>query len=357
MSRVALLCRDSRGRVDAIGDATACLAATLRHEGFVADVVLRDADGTWHTGDRRWVGLLAASGDYEALVLQYNPFLYGRRGFAPWLVRDFLRLRARRRRPVLVLYVHEPAMPLIGLRKTLMGLWQRLQLRALRFAADRIFVTTEAWTAELASMHPRRRVSHLPVGSTLPDMRSARAEARASLAVDPDELVVATLSSGHESHLLEYVAAAVDRIAKRTPALLLLALGAGASEPPVNGVRVMRPGELPPGELAALVAASDLFLVPLVDGASTRRTSMMTALQHGVAVIATDGPLTDSILRGGAVAFAPVGDIGAFADTAAGLAADSARRIRLAAAGRELYRRSFDWPALARSMAPALSRE
>jgi glycosyltransferase involved in cell wall biosynthesis len=105
---------------------------------------------------------------------------------------------------------------------------------------------------------------------------------------------------------------------------------------------------LAPEDLAALVAASDLFLVPLIDGVSTRRTSAMAALQHEVAVVATVGHLTDSVLRAGALALSPVGDRDAFATTAFELAADHPRRARLALAGRALYEQAFDWPTIAR---------
>jgi glycosyltransferase involved in cell wall biosynthesis len=247
-------------------------------------------------------------------------------------------------------------MPMIGWRHTLMGLWQRLQLRALRLSADLVLVTTEAWSEQLMAMRPRRRVRHLPVGSTLPDMRSGRAAARASLGVADGRLVVATLSSGHESHLVPYVETAVASIAARSPDVLLLTLGAGARQVTVAGVEVVRPGELTPDDLARLVAASDLFLVPLIDGVSTRRTSAMAALQHEVAVVATDGHLTDSMLRDAGIPLAPVGERDAFVSLAADMATDAARRTESARAGRALYERSFDWSAIAERFVAAVEQ-
>jgi glycosyltransferase involved in cell wall biosynthesis len=142
---------------------------------------------------------------------------------------------------------------------------------------------------------------------------------------------------------------------RRVPDTLLILLGAGARPVPLDGVHTQRPGELPPAELASLVAAADLFLAPLVDGVSTRRTSVMTALQHEVAVVGTDGPLTDSVLRGDALELTPVGDVDAFASAAERLAVDPERRAQLAAAGRSLYERDFDWPVLARELAAILA--
>jgi glycosyltransferase involved in cell wall biosynthesis len=354
MTKLALLCAEPRGRVDAIYAATQCLDAALNDLGLDSHVVTRDAGGAWTTGATRWHGLVDVARDFNILILQYNPFLYGRRGFAPWLVRDLFRVRARRRHPTLVLYAHETSMPMDGWRKTLMGLWQRAQLRAVHAAADISFATVEKWTAQLAKAVPRRRAVHMPVGSTLPDMRRARDTTRASLGAT-QRLVVTTLSSGHESHLVSYVVDAVTRIADLVPGVLVLTLGAGAHAVNVRGVEVKRPGEIPAAELAALVAASDLFLAPLVDGISTRRTSMMAALQHGVAVLGTDGLLTDTMLKtSGSLLLCRTGDRHGFVESAAALAVDEPRRTMLAASGRALYARAFDWPRIACDVSEAL---
>jgi glycosyltransferase involved in cell wall biosynthesis len=350
LTRVALLCNESRDRVDAIREASYRLAAALRDEGLDAAAVLRGDDGSWHSDSEHWHDVQAVGRSHDVLVLQYNPFLYGRRGFAPWLIRDFLRLRLGRRRPVVLVYVHETAMPMVGLRKSLMGAWQRVQLRALRFEADGLLATTEAWAKDLGP-----RASQVPVGSTLPDMRRRRYAARERLGVGEETLVVATLSSGHESHLTDYVAAALAELAEHRT-LFMLALGAGARPVPVTGVECLRPGLLPADAVAELLAAADLFLAPLIDGVSARRTSVMAALQHGVPVVTTDGHLTDSFLRGsGALALSPVGDVSAFAATA-GEFADAQRRLELGSAGRALYERFFDWPIAARALVVALEK-
>lgn len=344
---LALLCVESRGRIDAIRDATVRLAGALADRGTDVAVVMRRSDSTWTSGDCEWPGLPAVASDFGIVVIAYNPFSYGRRGFAPWLIRDLGLVRLRRRRPTIVLYLHETAMPLSGWRKTLMGLWQRVQLRALLVVADVVLATTEAWTTQVANSIPHRPATHLPAASNLPDMRRRREEMRSQLGVDRHTLVVATLSNGHESHLVDYVSAAVACIGKETRDVFVLLLGAGARVVNTSGLAWVRPGQLVPDELAAHIAASDLFLAPFIDGASTRRTSLMSALQHGVAAVSTDGPLTDSILRTGAVALTSVGDVAAFAAAASRLGTQDSDRARLGTAGRVLYERFFDWPILA----------
>src|SRR6185295_3262150 len=119
----------------------------------------------------------------------------------------------------------------------------------------------------------------------LPDARAERDDVRAELGVS-GRLVVATLSSGHPSHLTSYVASSLQRVAAGGRPATFLQLGAGADgfEGVPAEVPVIRPGRLSGDRLAAYVAASDLLLTPFADGVSTRRTSFMAGLQQEVAV-------------------------------------------------------------------------
>jgi glycosyltransferase involved in cell wall biosynthesis len=120
---------------------------------------------------------------------------------------------------------------------------------------------------------------------------------------------------------------------------------------------VRRPGWLSDEDLAAAIAAADLFLLPLADGVSTRRTTLMAALQHGLPVVATRGPLTDRELldAGDALRLVPVARTDLFAATARELAQAPAARVRLGEAGRALYERAFAWESTAARVLRALS--
>lgn len=362
-TRVLILCNESSGRVDAIRDASAQLARALSAQGAVAIVCKRPDGGCWREWPRRrrWLRRRRTGpGPWDILLLQYNPFLYGRYGFAPWLVWKLARLRLRRRRPRIALMVHEPYVPIRGWRWTLMGLWQRAQLAMLRMSSDVVFASIEAWTERLDRQSPSRPTTHLPVGSNLPDRRCQREEARRLLGAADGELVIATLSSGHPSHDLRLVEAALRALTERGRECLFLALGSGARLPLglPRGVRVERPGELPGEDLAARLAAADIFMAPLDDGISTRRTTAMAALQHGLAVVATDGPLTDRLFRGfpNAVGLVPAGHAERFAGEVVRLADQPAQRASLARAGERLYYSELDWPVTARRLLSACER-
>jgi glycosyltransferase involved in cell wall biosynthesis len=156
--------------------------------------------------------------------------------------------------------------------------------------------------------------------------------------------------AGHCVHAIEKLAAA-----GRDP----LVLNLGANAPMLPGVRdairVLRPGPLPSAELGAWLAAADLALLPFVDGASTRRTTLIAALQQGVCVLSTDGPLTDRELAvGPGPVLIPVRDEVAFADLAATLAADAPQRASSATAGLRLFEQRFDWPVIAERLLASL---
>jgi glycosyltransferase involved in cell wall biosynthesis len=292
--------------------------------------------------------LARVSGSADLLVVPYNPFMYGRWGFAPRLLADIARLRARSSRPSLALLVHEPFVPVTDAKTLLMGGWQRFQLATLLVLVDRSFASIERWTANLSRV---RRTTHLPSGSNLPDARSRRHAIRSELGIGA-RLVLASLSTGHPSHLRSYVAAALQRVTADCGPVAFLELGAGAQK--VDGIPegtiVVRAGRTPAERLAGLLAAADLMLVPFVDGVSTRRGSLMAGLQQEVAVVGTSGPLTDRVLRTAGLELVEVGNPGAFADRVALLAGDGERRKRAASTGRHLFEEAFTWDEIARRL-------
>jgi glycosyltransferase involved in cell wall biosynthesis len=279
----------------------------------------------------------------DIVLLQYSPFAFGRWGFAPLLIGQFLRSAGTR-----AVMVHEPFVPVTDIRSALMGAWQRFQLGAIVLAAHRVFLSVEGWRTRIAGR--RREAVHLPVPSNLPDARNLRGRTRLELGAAPDRLVVATLATGHSSQLTLHVRAAVEAIASESPGLLVLNLGAGAASLELgDGVEVVQPGRLSATGLSAHIAAADLCLLPFVDGASTRRGSVMAALQHGIPVISTEGHLSDPVfeqLNGAAWLLSRADDEAGFVRAALEIARDRQRGMAMGVRGRCVYEERFDWPVL-----------
>jgi glycosyltransferase involved in cell wall biosynthesis len=354
VKRVTVLAAGSDRQADGIVDYSTHLAEALEDasaEARVRTCVIGSParPGRPYARQRRRMLRQALRGE-DVVILQYNPFSWGRWGFAPWLPLELLRLRRESPRPTIVVIVHEPYVPLEA-RNLAMGAWQRLQVATMIAIADYAFASIEVWAKRLSRLSPRRPVRHLPVGSNLPDMRSARTLMRSRLGIPDTSVVLTTFGMQHPGRLRGYIEQAVNEVARSGHAVTVLNLGA---DPPVlraldPAVAVRTPGPLGSRELGSYLSAADLFLAPFIDGISTRRTTVMAALQHGLAVVGTQGPLTDSVFRRrpDAARLVLVGNPTAFADAVRHLVESPAERASLGLAARELYEECFAWPVIA----------
>ncbi len=354
---VAITYRESGRASDGILDYAGRLAGAVQDTGRLRSLlVTRAAEGGWSLGDGATVAdLPALAGHASGVLLQYNPFSYGRWGFAPWLPRDLRRLR--RDGLNVAVMVHEAFMAPTRAREWILRGWQRAQCRAILAQADVVFTSTEALRETLRALVRREDIRHLPVGSNLPDRRGRRTEMRARLGLGDGDLALVAFGTGHPSQRGSLVARAAQATGGRPT--VLLNLGAGAPVPAglPSDVRVLSPGRLPSGELATWLGAGDLFVAPFSDGVSTRRTTFMAALQHELPVVGTLGQNTDRVLAEATAAArlvaaeAPVAlerAVGALAD-------DPQARREVGLAGRRLYEARFSWPVIAGEVADALA--
>ncbi len=286
------------------------------------------------------------------VLLQYNPFAYGRSGFAPGLVRDVRRLRLSSRAPLLVM-VHEAWVDMTDAKTGVIALWQRAQLRAILRFADGVITSTEALAREIGD-----GAVHIPIGTTIPPIRISREAARDRAGLH-GKLAVALFGRGNPSRALDHAEAAIDALSMSGGAERLVILNLGADAPALRerrGVQVRNSGPLAAEDLSVQLHASDLVLLPFTDGVSTRRTTMMAALAHGTPVLGLRGHNTDSILTEAseALVLTPVGDLAAFGHAAVELTSDPPRLKAIGEAGRALYESRFDWPVIAQRVAGEL---
>lgn len=352
---LAVVAAHRQAQADGIRDYTEKLVDRLRARGDRPVRLFSRKPGPWTMRICGAGAAEAAADDVRLrraglLVLQYNPFSHGHRGFAPGLAIAMLRMRCRRSRPTIGLMVHETFVDAKNWRWLLMRIWQRLQLRALQLAADVVFCTIERWSDDLRRSWPPAAVHHLPVASNLPDRRDQRAQGRERLEVPEHGLVLCTFGLDHAGRLTGHIVDAAAAVARAGRPVVLLSLGTGRPrrELVTPGVILTVPGFLPDTQAALLLAGTDLFLAAFEDGVSTRRTTMMAALQHEIAVVGTDGHLTDELLRHATAALrlVAVGDRAGFVAAVCALAASDGDRRALAAGGRRLYDERFDWPVL-----------
>jgi len=358
MAHLAIAVGEPAQGVSGIFDYVHIMAAEIvRQASWRVTVLVRTVDGTWSSvdDDTAYTSLasaLKAAGDVDSLILQYDPFLYGRWGFAPWIIRDFFTARRNVRRAYVM--IHETYVPIIGFKSFLMGLWQRFQLKLLVIQSRGCIVSTERWAYPFLTNIPRRPFTVIPPSSNLMDMRDQRATGRSLIGAGPRTVVVGTFQSHVRHQSLVHVSRTVNALAGEGAQVLLLQLGSG--NPVVDGidasVTVVRPGYLDTDDLSVRMAAVDVFISPLFDGVSSRRGTFIAALQHGVPVVATSGPSTDSFILEAtdSVSLVHDQDPDHFAAAVCRLVSDRGRLEQIGAGGRRLFDREFDWPVLAKRL-------
>jgi glycosyltransferase involved in cell wall biosynthesis len=226
------------------------------------------------------------------------------------------------------------------------GWVQRYGLLPLIWGSHKVVLTVPDRLRRMAEVFPRWRakLAVMPVGANLaPASGVDRAAWRAGLGLGPDTLVLLHLGLAHPSKRTDDLAMSLDALeAADIPARLVMAGGGAIAHPHAIDV-----GFLSEEAAATALAAADMAVLPLSEGASARRTSLMNALAAGLPVVSTFGVNTDrALFPPEALTLVPADDPAAFASAVVELARDPEGRERLGAAGRALYEARFSWAVL-----------
>jgi glycosyltransferase involved in cell wall biosynthesis len=297
--------------LDGIGDYTYWLARALADRVDVSkpvDVYTRTGDHTAADGIRirpffdpsrqgsfRTLLPLIREDHPDWLVLQYNPFCWGVRGWCPAVPWTLRKLKATPRAPKVAVMFHETTVPRWPWRFALMYAWQRSILRCVARSADTIFVSTKRWIPELITAGAKAHMAVIPAGSNVPRSAMSKAEARMRLGIDADRLVLAVFGGAHPSRQLDWIAEAARAVHHATGKVLLLHVGPEGEliAKCVGETPFMSLGIRSAKEVSDALRAADCLLSPFSDGISTRRTSAIAALNNGVPVATTRKCWTD----------------------------------------------------------------
>lgn len=311
-------------------------------------VAVHRVAGGWHRRDLAAIDReLDATRAPRRLLVQWVPHAFGRRS----LNVDFCRWVQRRARAgdIVELMVHEPFLAFGegGLRQHAAAAVHRLMAVLLLGAARRAWVSIPAWEQALRPWAYRRDLSFcwLPVPSGIPVARDEDAVRSVKRALAGDGPVF-----GHFSTYGRDACAALTEIIpvlrSRAPGSTVLLLGRSGDRFAEllrerlgsQAARVHATGPLDPRLLSIHLQACSVLVQPYSDGATTRRTTLMAALEHGVPVATTWGRLSEAFWRESeAITVVAAGDHQRLADAALALAGDCDRAARQAAAGRRLY--------------------
>ncbi len=295
------------------------------------------------------------------LIVQYDPFSYGARyGFNPYLPLAMNLLKRRSPQIKLGIVVHESFMPVHGWKSAALSLELKTQLWSLARASDVIFTATEPWVGRLAKWFPRKTIKHLPVGSNMPCVSVSRNEARERLGISEQTTVLGLFGRLQKTRSLGHISQAIEKTRAAGLDVLILYMGhdSEAARRHLGNVPLKAEGLLTPEEISKRFAAMDVYLMPIDEGISTRRTSLMTGLQHGIATVATSGQATDALLLredGKAFLLADVSAPRVFGDHVVDLISNSARRKSLSDGASQLFSREFTWDRISQTLLETLA--
>jgi phosphatidylinositol alpha-1,6-mannosyltransferase len=183
---------------------------------------------------------------------------------------------------------------------------------------------------------------------------------RKRLAVPTDATLVAAVGRLIEVKGLHVLAEAADRILAARPNVHIAIAGYGPIQRQIEQViarssakdRVHLAGTLDRGEVAQLLAESDLFVNPGVVDSRGRAEGLgittLEAMASGLAVVGSRvGGIPETMVDGVTGFLVPPGDVGGLAEAVGRLLDDEMMRRRMGEAGRAMVRQRFAWPELA----------
>lgn len=335
-------------RFDGVRDFAAHLAAALAPAQDVASYTTAGdcAPAPATTVLSGWDALDARRAAPRVAYVHYVPQAWVRRDL-PALLSRLRRARAAGARVVFIVHEYQVD-PAASLKRAAARVLFRRMARAFAARADAL-VTTHGFVAGLARADGLDRlceIATIPAGSNLPEPEPHRPAASA------DRIVM----FGQPSGMRPSMVGAAARLAERRGARLVwVCRRAGEATAWITEHGLPRTSiDLAAGLDAAAVsrelARAAVGFAPILDGVSTRRTTVAAMLQHGLPVAGSDGRATDPVLRdSGAFALVPASDASA-ADAAAAidaLLADGARRARMAGLARALFDAHLSWPRIA----------
>lgn len=360
-------------QLDGIGDHTAHLAAELAKSATVTVLTGATApdpipgvrvDTAFSADDPRSVWNLVGrvmEDKPDWVLLQFNQFSFGKWGLNPYLPLAMRQIKRRCPQTRFAWMAHEDFVPVISWKFAVMTTWQRWQFWMLGRTADVIFFSIDPWVDRYRRWFPGKPVVHLPVGSNMPRVAITREEARARLGIAEETLVLGLFGTAHSSRLLHLVRAAMQAAYEENPNVLALYIGphSAAVCEALHGFPVLAEGPFPADEVSRRFAAMDIYLVPIIGGVSTRRTSLMTALQHGIPIVSTFGAQTDQMLlteNKEAFILSDVDRPKAFTASVLRLAGDKVLRAKTGQQGLRLYQSQFTWERIAAGVLVAMNQ-
>lgn len=234
---------------------------------------------------------------FETYLIQYVPFMYERRGGINFSFCFFILYLSWFKARKIELMVHEVNYPFEWKPKSLLMFFSHsVMMMILLLSAKKVFVSTEYFKDQLKRFFlvPEKKIMRLSVGSNISyyvieKTRSSKLKMCMFGKLHPAKEVPWLLESCLEyfrnglSFELIYIGENEDELLKSF----------STSEKEELRKFIRPTGFLSDEKVGEVMQQCDLFLAYFVDGLSSRRGSVMAALQNGLEVISTKGLFTE----------------------------------------------------------------
>ena len=289
----------------------------------------------------------------RCLLVQWVPHGYGYRSmniaFCMWLWK-----RAKFDHDRVELMIHEPFLPFregTGKQDAAAAV-HRLMVVTLLNAVRQIWTAIPAWESHLRPYALGRdiRFGWLPVPSTIAVVGDTQTSQSIRMRYAPDGKFLVAHFGTYGRHVTKALMALLPGLLGDYANLSVLLLGRGGealrddlirADAKLAG-RVHATGQLSADAISNHLSACDLLIQPYPDGVSSRRSSTMVGLSHGLPIVTTTGRLTEPLwAESGAVKLAQAGDVDSLSKSIKRLLGDASERERLSEAARLLYDNRF----------------
>lgn len=317
--KICLIAATHPPDVCGVGDYTDQLARALEAEGHEVTILTtyrpipHDYDTKVHikadvvSWDMSALRLLVSeikSEAYDIVHLQYTPGYYGRRTFMinclPWL------LRGLHGCSVFVTF-HEIYTPILhGVRNILLGMYDRIKDTVLLQGGSAVILTVPNRVQRLSSLFPwlQHRLYFIPVGTgiTVASVTPSEQQAeRTRLGIQPDEWIIGSFGTLHTDRHYNILFRTARNLLDQKYRVRVMLIGAYEED---HAYYKELKKDIADLELESYIiwtgfgtsamvsrwlALVDIYVMTDLRGASGRKSSLTTALAHGLPIISTRG--------------------------------------------------------------------
>lgn len=228
----------------------------------------------------------------------------------------------------------------------------KVMARLVARSAAQIFVVTPVWESRLRDYIPHDQlVTWLPVPSNISvvDDRTQIAKTRRRYVPGCGPIVghFGTYPPSTDAMLRAIISSLIEE----NPDVTILLIGANSESFQASLVRqnanleqrMVATGVLSTEEVSVAISCCDVMIQPYPDGVTSRRGSMMAALEHGRAIVTTRGLFTEPLWQqSGAVVLVGTADADDFVSATIELLTHETRRRSCGNAAKVLYANRFD---------------